>query len=239
MTLRAGQTLTVRADEAPGEPEEPGVDALSAEPFIAKNLELDREKEQEGDQNDSDDPEDDERGGSGDGSPLNGTYTGTLVTTEAFSYGSGGPIQENLGNTSEATIFIDCLGDDCFVEYGSVHTLAGVDSWTLDGNTLRGEGRRPTPGGDPSCGPQEDITEIELIVDSDGRMTGRFLVDRVPGSVPCGDGGSRSGARYVYEFTGQRDAQGPDAPNEDQGPDGPTAQPGTVQPNGARTMGGG
>lgn len=45
VTLTAGQSLTVTTGEEPPAPEEPGVEALSAEPFIAKNLQLDREQD--------------------------------------------------------------------------------------------------------------------------------------------------------------------------------------------------
>ena len=47
VTLTAGQSLTVRAGEEPPAVEEPGVEALEAEPFIAENLELDRDKTDE------------------------------------------------------------------------------------------------------------------------------------------------------------------------------------------------
>jgi hypothetical protein len=63
VTLTAGQSLTVTAGEEPPAPDEPGVDELSADPFIAENLDLDEAKSTETDNG----PGDTEGNGGDDG----------------------------------------------------------------------------------------------------------------------------------------------------------------------------
>lgn len=150
-------------------------------------------------------PADDGTDAPAEESPLNGTYDISALTVEAITYSDGGTIEENIGNVQEWSIFINCLGvdSDCFIESGFFQRGVPLD-WTFEGSSVRGSGRNEMGFGD-DCDPMFAVVEVDLTIDDAGQVTGSFITDADPGRVPCADGsGGRSGARYVYEITGQR-----------------------------------
>lgn len=90
VTLTAGQSLTITAGEEPPAPSQPGVEALEADPFIAKNLELDETKTAEditGDDENPDDATDDEEAS---GIDVSGVDVCTLLDDATVAALTGG-----------------------------------------------------------------------------------------------------------------------------------------------------
>lgn len=186
VTLTAGQTLTITADQQPPPPDEPGIDALTEQPFIAKNLELDDARADNDGTDDDDtgtndnDADDDtgEETGSGDGS-IAGSYVGlqtfrtveyapdAIVTSDHPGVGDDSPMEFKLTGPCED-------GDSC--ELVLTSPGAPTDPLPLDLSGGRASGStvvtRTTPV--PPCSWQEEWM-VDFTVDGD-RLTGTASV---------------------------------------------------------------
>ena len=143
VTLTAGQQITITASQPPPAATTPGVPALSADPFIAKNLQLDTTKAAE---SDGGDDEGDEQ--SAPTNDLEGTWAATVTNVRLGElrggFAGGGLTMESSG--PEVTLTYDrgrvsgtIPFDGEFVVSCSSEGCAVGDSYVIaeDGTSLR------------------------------------------------------------------------------------------------------
>ena len=191
--LTAGQSLTVTAGEEPPAPEQRGVEVLSAEPFIAKNLELDESKGTEGGDDTGDGAEDDQSADQEDGDgegvgSIAGSYSG-LQTFQTVEYAPDAIVPP--GNPG--------VGDDYPIEFqltgpcsdGSACALtftspgAPSEQLVLDvsGDRVSGSSTVTVTREFPPCSWSEEYS-VTFTVDGD-RLTGTTSLDPESLNVGC------------------------------------------------------
>ena len=148
VTLTAGQTLTVTADEEPVLAQ-PGVVVLSEDPFIAKNLELDQQDD--GVLPPTQWPEEEAQA-------LEGTYDLTTTITD-------GNVNNPVGQEREAeiTLTTSCSEGACGIEGDS-----GLGTAVRSGDGLRFQVTSTEPCQEDSSITVTDLTDVSLTVDGDG-----------------------------------------------------------------------
>ena len=190
VTLMAGQSLTVTAGEEPPAPEEPGVEVLSAEPFIAKNLELDESAgTEERDDTGGDDQSADQESSEGEGvGSIAGSYSG-LQTFQTVEYAPDAIVApENPGVGDDYPIEFQLTGpcsdgSACALTFTSPGAPSEQLVLDVSGDRVSGSSTVTVSREFPACSWSEEYS-VTFTVDGD-RLTGTTSFDPEALNVGC------------------------------------------------------